>query len=272
MNHHDLDSQLRAAARPVPRGRVHQAPAQDLLERIVNTPRAAMGATPIGVGNGRRGIVRHPARWVTVGAAAIAVTIAALVVPGLGGDREAYASWSATPAQLSADDAQTIGRECVRKLEPDFGYTQADLSNARKVIAERRGEYGYLSIVTKRWSAACFRDKTGDVQYSSVFEGQVTDAQLGRAGIELQGWGQLRTSEGHVRIMSGHVGSDIAAVDVSLTNGTTVHATVDGGYFLAWYPEEAGAGAGTTVTLHKKDGSASTGLSATELYDAPKLD
>ena len=263
----DLDLQLRASATPVAPGRVRQTSAQALLEHIVTVPRTAEGAA---VPAARRS---HRTRWALAGAAAVAVTGAALVVPGLGGGDQAYASWTATPAALATGDTRALRQECVReKLQPQYGYTPAELAAARMVLGERRGDYSYLSIATPRWTATCFRDKAGDVHQGSIMEAPVTDAALGRKGVEMQGWSQLKTSEGYARLMSGHLGSEVVAVDVVLPGGKKVQATVKDRYFVAWYPEAVDAPGGTTLTLRLADGSTVAGLAARDLHDAPKLD
>jgi len=266
-NRLDLDNRLRAAATPVTRGRVRQASAQALLEHIVTVPRTAEGAA---VPTARRS---HRTRWALAGAAAVAVTGAALIVPGLGGGDQAYASWTATPAALASGDTRELSQECVEeKLEPQYGYTPAELAAAKMVLGERRGDYSYLSIATSRWTATCFRDKAGDVHQGSIMESPVTDAALGRKGVELQGWGQLKTSEGYARLMAGHLGSDVVAVDVVLPGGKKVQATVKDRYFVAWYPEAVDAPGGTTLTLRLANGSTVAGLAARDLHEAPKLD
>ena len=254
----DLDARLRAAAQPTEQGRVHGAPARELLERIVTSPRTERA--PVTVPARRTGL-----RWAAAGAAAVAVTGATLALPGR--DAAAYASWTATPARLSAADTGAIGSDCVRAVQPDY-----QVGATREVVAERRGDYRYVAVITDALIVTCFRDGDGEVRNSSVMADPVGAAALGRSGVELQGYGQLRAGEGYVRIMSGHVGAEVTAVDDEVPGGPTVHATLDDHHFLAWYPEEVGAGAGTTLTLTLADGSRQAGLSARDLHDAPKLD
>ncbi|AEV87846.1 hypothetical protein ACWT_6833 [Actinoplanes sp. SE50] len=266
-DHRDLDVRLRAAAEPVGRGRVHHPSAQDLLDRIVRSPRT--GGAPV---TAPRRAVRHTGRWAVAGLAAAAVSAAVLVIPGLSGDQAAYASWTGTPAALGAGDTQALSRDCMtQKLTPDWGYTQAQLDHARKVLGEARGAYRYVAIATQQWTATCFRDKAGTVYWGSSFESPVSDGQLGAKGVELQAWGQLKTDEGYARLMSGHLGTDVTGVAVTTPDGRKVEATVDDHYFLAWYPEKAGETRPTTITLRLRDGSAVPNLSASDLYDAPKL-
>ncbi|AEV88279.1 hypothetical protein ACWT_7269 [Actinoplanes sp. SE50] len=218
---------------------------------------------------GRMGRRRHARRWAVTGAAVIAVTGAVLAMPGLGDDRNgaAYASWTASPETLSAGDVQAISRGCVAKIDPLFGYTTAQLAAARKIVSERRGRYGFLSIVTHDWVTTCFRDSTGTVRSPSNMGRPVSDEALGRTGIELQGWGELQAGEGYILIMAGHLGTDVTAVDVNVPDGRTVHATVDDHYFLAWLPQKAGDGAGITFTMTLTDGTTIKDISARKLTD-----
>jgi hypothetical protein len=117
------------------------------------------------------------------------------------------------------------------------------------------------------------------VRSDSIFAASVGAAKLGRKGIEMQGWSQLRTEEGYCRLMAGHVGSQVVGVDITVRSGTgesvrIVHATLEDGYFLAWYPEgrdEADTNR-TALTLRLADGSTVGDLYARDLYDAPVLD
>jgi hypothetical protein len=260
-----LDQALRAAAESVDRGRAHRPAAQDLLNRVVATPRVAPPVSR--PARNRRG------RWALAGVAAAAVvTAASLVLPGPGGDRQAYASWTATPAALSPDDTAALARECVRGHLTGYGYRLDDLDRARKILGERRGAYGYVAVATPAWTAGCFRDEAGAVHAGSMMEAPVTDAQLGRTGVEMQGWSQLRTGEGFARLMSGHLGRDVVGVDIAIPGGRTVRATVEDRYFVAWYPEAGDEQRPTTLTLRLRDGRTVGGLSARDLHDAPKLD
>ena len=244
---------------------MRRAAAQDLLDRIVTTARPA--EAPVAVPSRRR---RHPARWAVAGAAAVAVTATALLLPGVGGEA-AYASWTATPAALPAADTEALSRDCLRTIEPERGYTRADLDRSHLILGERRGAYQYISMATPRWTVTCFRDKAGAVHWGSSFEAPVSEAKLGGEGVEMQGWGQLRTGEGYARLMSGHLGADVVGVDIATADGRTVRATVRDRYFIAWYPEADGTRP-TTLTLRLKDGGIVKDLSARDLHDAPKLD
>jgi hypothetical protein len=171
---------------------------------------------------------------------------------------------------LPAAEAQTIAQECVPA--PERG-------TARVVISETRGDYAFVNARTPGWSRTCFRDHDGSVRESSILAEPLSAAQLGAEGIELYSWSQLRTEEGHVRLMAGHLGSAVTAVDIIArhddgSSTRTVHATVREGYFAAWYPESIDESdrTSTTLTLHLAGGGTVGGLSAGDLLNQAKVD
>ncbi|MFG1605041.1 hypothetical protein [Actinoplanes sp. NPDC049265] len=303
----NIDQSLRAAAEPVP-SRVARPPARKLLDDIVHSdPSVALTAaartpaarTPTAheatarIPTAHEATARTPAareaaartpvapapaalsarrrrfpRLAVAGSALILVAATVAVVNGLGPGR-AYASWTPDPAPLPAADARAIVDRCV---------PTAERPGARVAIGEARGRYAYLDVLTADGSRTCFRDHDGDVRQSSVLVGPAGAAQLGRTGIEMYGWGQLRTDEGYARLMSGRLGSRIRKVDIVVRgrdgSSRTVHATVRDNFFAAWYPEgkdEASTNR-ATLTLTRADGTTESGLAASVLLDQPRLD
>jgi len=261
-NDRNLDRALRRAADPVP-ARVSGEPAGELLEQIVRSDRRAAPA---------QATTRVPGRRPRLAIAGVAGTLAAagavaLAMVNIG---PAYASWTPDPAPLPAAAAQEIAGECVPA--PERGAV-------RVVIGETRGDYAYVNAMTPGWSRTCFRDHDGSVRESSILAEPLSAEQLGAAGIELYSWGQLRTEEGYVRLMAGHLGSGVTAVDIAVRHADgsptrTVHATVRDGYFAAWYPEgiDESSSNSTTLTLRLADGGTVGDLSAGELLNEAKRD
>ena len=261
----NLDRALRAAAEPVP-ARVGQAPANDLLDRIVHSP-VHPAPTPAGW--------RPRKAMVGVFAAVVALAAtAALTLPNLG-SAPAYASWTPAPRPLAAADQSDFTSRCAAEVSKTWEYSAPE----KRVLAEERGDYAYMSLIAPSWSATCFRDRDGTVLSGSIFAAPVSAVKLGRKGVEMQGWSQLRTEDGYCRLMAGHVGSQVTGVDITVRSSTgervrTVQATLKDGYFLAWYPEgrdEANTNR-TVLTLRLADGGRVENLSARDLHDAPVLD
>jgi hypothetical protein len=257
----NLDQALRDAAEPVP-ARVEQAPAQALLDRIVHAPMES-GTAPT--------VARRPRKVAVAVLAAVAAALA-VTVPNLGSG-PAYASWTPEPSPLPAAEQADLADRCVDQVS---GMVPAA---TRRVLAEQRGDYAYANVVTPSWTATCFRDRDGNVHYGSNLVDPVSSAALGGEGIEMQAWGQLRTDEGHCRLMAGHVGARVIGVDITVRGASgdrarTVRATLADGYFLAWYPEKSSEAESnrTFLTLRLAGGGTVEGLSARDLHDAPVLD
>lgn len=264
----NLDRALRDAAEPVP-PRVAEPPAQALLDRIVASPAHPVPAAVDRVRSGWR-----PRKAAIALLAVVVAATAALTLPRLGSD-PAYASWTPRPSPLAAADRGELADRCVAQVRAEYGDSEADPA-ARVVHGERRGDYAYVSVVTPAWSSLCFRDHDGGLRTASILMEPVTAGALGGTGVELQGWPQLRTQEGHCRLMSGHVGSQVTGVDITLRERSgdrvrTVRATVEDGYFLAWYPEQLEETGTTTLTLRLAGGATVEGLSARDLYEAPRV-
>jgi hypothetical protein len=258
----NLDQALRDAAEPVP-PRVTQPHAQALLDRVVRAEPANRPAVPART---RR------LRLVTVGVLAALTGLAALALPRLGGS-PAYASWSPTAKPVPATDGADLLARCGAVVRDDY---QAE-GPARMLLAEQRGHYVAVSVGTDAWSATCFRDRDGSVLNPSFLNEPVNRRRLGGKGVELQGWPEVRTAEGYCRLMTGHVGSDVVAVDIVVHRTseprTTVRASVGDGYFLAWYPAVTGGeSVRTTLTLRLAGGGTVDGLAASDLMDGPVLD
>jgi hypothetical protein len=282
----NIDQALRAAAEPVP-SRVAGPAARTLLDDIVSTdPTTAarpsrsrwpaafsrrpltFSRRPVALSRRPRAFSRRPLRLAVAGSALALVAAAVAVVNGLSSGR-AYASWTPDPAPLPASAARSIVDRCV---------PAAERSGARVAIGEARGRYAFLDVLTAEGSRTCFRDHDGRVQESSVLVAPARAARLGRTGIELYGWSQLRTDEGYVRLMSGRIGSQIGRVDLVVTgrNGSTrtVHTTVRDNFFAAWYPEgvDEASTNHTTLTLTMANGTTESGLPAAGLLDQPRLE
>lgn len=264
----NLDRALRDAAEPVP-ARVGQVPAQALLDRIVDSPVTTAPAATRAARPGRRS-----RRTVVATLAAAVTTAAALVLPNLG-PGAAYASWTPQPSPLPVADRTEIGDRCVTLVTQEYPDTRPA---SRVVHGEQRGDYAYVSVITPAWSASCFRDHDGTIRKLSFMVDPVRAARLGRQGVEMQAYGQGRTEEGFCRLMTGHVGADVVGVDLSVRGADgesrIIQATLEGGYFLAWYPERADeANTSTTfLTLRLAGGGTVEGLSARDLHDLPILD
>jgi hypothetical protein len=266
----NLDQALRAAAEPVP-ARVAEAPAQALLDGIMTS-----STQPVATLTSPGRAWWQPRKAMIAVLTAAAAVVGALTLPNLGSD-PAYASWTPQPSPLAAADRDELADRCSAQVAAEYRYSEPDRA-ARITHGERRGDYAYVSVVTPGWSASCFRDHDGKLRNASIMMDPVDTAALGGSGVEMHGWPQMRTEEGYCRLMTGHVGSEVAGIDIvvraqSGDDTRTVRATVEDGYFLAWYPEQLDESSHntTSMTLRLTSGATVEGLSVRQLLETPRL-
>jgi len=211
----------------------------DALAAILDTPRRA---TPI-----RRS--RRPA--VLAGAAAAAVVAVAVVVTVASpGAPPAFAGWTAVPTVLS--DAETAARAApcdtsAHTITDGPDGPQVEDVPISPVLAEQRGEYTYVlltgdgavgeCLVTTQASGAS-DVVTGDTvpPAGPAVPGprDVTTLQAGTAS-----WSEGDTGDGALTSAYGRAGAEVAAVELTLTSGERVQATVHDGWWAVWAPGEA---------------------------------
>ena len=182
MNPHVLDpstdARYRALDAATPAASLDPARRAATLDAILATdPRAASAPLPY-AGNvtvlapRRR---RSATRWVALAGAAATVTTAAIVLPGMGGDETAYASWTAEPSAVSDADLGKVTSACRAETGAFLGDLRDDPSpkapsvpslDAKDLpvrIAERRGDWIYLTLVRSMpdqtvWDVSCLAE------------------------------------------------------------------------------------------------------------------
>ena len=114
---------------------------------------------------------------------------------------------------------------------------------ARTVVAEKRGKYTFLSMVTDDGSSTqCFFDD-GDLSHPVGMTGSGVTAtsppprELAPDEIEMNGQGMSGGPEGSYAFTDGRAGADVTGVTIH-SGGTTVQATVSNGHYAAWWPAE----------------------------------
>ena len=230
------------------------------------------------------GWTRRPRRrWVVAGAALVAVGAliaapamlkgkAAVIVPRpLGGNTE-FASWSPTTKVITPAEAALAGKRC--KAE-QLHYINT--ATARKVVGssqirlvDHRGAWtmvylgggvqpGYEVICLNEYdSHGAIRDGGGTARSGGPGLSAVASNTI--APITGVGFG---TQSGATWCVAGQVGSDVVSVVINTIEHGPVEATIQNGYFAAWWPGPAtslgiGKGptpVGPTYTLTLKDGT-----------------
>lgn len=279
----DLDLRDLAAldpAGPPDPGAAASAPAQALLARVLATPRGdvalprstAAGARPAAAGEPhtpRRDRLRawsSGRRLVLVGAAAAVLAGAAVVLPGVLRitEQDAYATWTARPGVLN--DAATAEaaegcRAAWRGTTTDPQPTETELTAMRPLAAEQRGDVALVVISDGRWLAECLLDSTGHV--AGLTPPDVTAGIRPPAddGVTWSFGSQSRVRDDLVvAAVVGRAGPDVVAVALHphrpAEGAEVVHATLEDGWFLAFWPaRDVAADLMTTrVTLTLRSG------------------
>lgn len=184
----------------------------------------------------------HRKAWFFVPAGAAACALGVVLVANILTPTAAYASWTAEPGTLTSAETTALGTQCATSVRSSFPNAAADL---KPVVGERRGTFQTALIASGPQIALCadwLGVADGDSVRGSSLSGLVPDAAL-KQGEVLQTVavpGQLNGPDA-ARIAFGLVSPDVRAVKVTTTDGVVVTASVQSGYFLAWWPSGAGA-------------------------------
>lgn len=207
--------------------------AQAILTRTLASPSGAI------TGTRPRNHRRHLALTAT---AAAAVTAAALVIaPGfLGGPRAA--AWSAVPI-TDADAAAAAKGSCtaqVRSHQTPAELGTTDLSRMKPVISDVRGPLVLVFLTDGSSELSCYYE---DGKAGATGSIATTDTPPPRAvasdSVAGSGGSITSTSLGLTRAVTGRVGADVVTVVLDTVAKGPVTATVAGGYFAAWWPDES---------------------------------
>ncbi|MCR6648935.1 MAG: hypothetical protein NVV70_12645 [Cellulomonas sp.] len=241
------------------------AAAHDLLHARIDAGTAP--TTVVDLAPRRR---RGAARLGLVGAAAAAAAVVTLVLPNPT-DTAAFAGWTAVPAQLDAADTAAAGEQCLA-LRTGVAGTGPDaptnLADAKAVLADRRGETTFTVLSSGAGLQSCLIGPRTRV--SMVLSGAggdaVTSWDVGaqnpgtaetapdtQLSVGVVGPDATPTADGATYATGGiegvgsdepwgygigRVGADVTSVDVHLSDGSVVQASVAGGVWAAWWPTQ----------------------------------
>lgn len=277
----ELDLHALDPARPANPTAARSVQAQALLERVVATPREAQG-TDAGWSPSRSTRAQGGRRWAWILGAVAAVTVAALLLPGLG-DREAFASWTARPAGVPVEDAELAAEAC-RDVWAETAtagpaadsqaapvLTTQVLEDMDVVLAERRGDHLLTIIGSDGWLAQCL---LGPGAGGSALAPPGLYEQFGPLPPDTIDWISALTSgidEGYYVAVFGRVGADVVAVTLQPPGLEPVQATVAAGYYAAWWPTtdpRSDDPTRITATVRLRSGEVREGVHPTDFVDA----
>jgi len=212
--------------------------------------------------------LRPPIAGGAVACAAVAGgTVLAL---SLGHPQSAFAGWTAHPTRAAHSQVIDATSGCVAKLEaiPGSAADQAAAAQSGKptlpsidsmtqVVSDTRGPYTFVVYATGDAGASCFGGP-GFTQASEYRAAQDLAAPGADAVIPMQQASSAQDGNGY-SFIDGQAGSDVSAVSLDLADGSTVQATVQGGWFAAWWP---GTSQATSATLTTSSGTSTVDLPA----------
>jgi hypothetical protein len=217
------------------------------LERIVASDPAAPGegsaAAPLSPS-------RRPRRLLLAGAAGIAATAAALVLPTVLSGSQAFASWSPVPMPLAGAHRAAVVDACLA-LEGDGGrgLRFAADAHASVLVAEARGGWSYVIFTvagsTRPLQGSCLipddvvthpRPGKGGFFGSLGPTADLAGLLPGPGSVRKDSYGVGTVDREAFLYVEGRAGADVRRIEVSTPGGQHVQASLAHGHWAAWWP------------------------------------
>jgi hypothetical protein len=180
-----------------------------------------------------------------LGVSGTAVAVVAAVTLGSSA-APAFAGWSPTPTPPAAGQLAAAQQECSNAL-------------GAPALTDTRGPYTASIYATASSSHTCLQG--GSLVIASASSGpRAADVPAGH--VQLFGSGMESSSGRALTLVDGRVGTGVTSVRIDRSDGSSVQATVSGGWYLAWWPGTARA---TTA-----DVTGSTGIVTEQFPSAPQ--
>lgn len=234
----------------------HSAEALTLMESIMTTELKNPPSDTATAANTAIDTTRVPRssrlRWyATAGVAAVVAVVAAVVLPGTSGSSAALA-WTPTPRATTEADADAARQACVA---PEYSEPQSVDGASRSGTAapaattpepvalgslaalDVRGNGGLAVFTSDDGVVMCMLQIVdGTPEYAGMIATGVADQSPGTLAVE----GGMTTGVGTntaVTMLTGQAGS-AAQIQIEVAGLEPITATLVGGRFAAWWPEE----------------------------------
>jgi hypothetical protein len=220
--------------------------------------------------------LRPPVAGGALACAAVAGGLA--VTLGLSHPSPAFAGWKAHPTSAKPNEVSDAGSSCISKLQAMPGSaadraaagkagttTLPPLSSMSQVLSDTRGPFTFLVYANSDATAgaACF-DAPG---FTSASEMRApTPMTVATDGMSVVRQATALSQGSGYTFIEGQVGSGVSQVTLNLTDGSTVQATTQNGWFAAWWPGNVDA---TTASLTTSTGTTTATLPAADLPSCP---
>jgi hypothetical protein len=166
----------------------------------------------------RRGVPAVSALGALGVSATAAVVIAAVTLGSSAAP--AFAGWSPTPTPPLAGQLAAAEQACSANL-------------GTPVLTDTRGPYTASIYADATTSHTCLQGGSLSIASSNSGPNQ-TDISAGQ--VQLNGLGMKNSSGQALTLVNGRIGTGVTSVTIERSDGSSVRATVSGGWYLAWWP------------------------------------
>lgn len=162
-------------------------------------------------------------------AAAGAAGTAAVIFSLTAGASNAFAGWTPTPTPPAPGQLATAQASCQGGQSPIAGLPLK--------LTDTRGPFTFSVYASDTSSATCISGPSGTNVSGSMASAPVN---VPADQIVLSSEHQTNHSGQAFSFAEGRTGTGVSGVKLTLDDGTTVQATVGGGWFVAWWPGARG--------------------------------
>jgi hypothetical protein len=196
----------------------------------------------------RRRVAKLPAIG-ALGAAGTAAATAVIVTLGSGA-APAFAGWRAAPTTPAPGQLAQAAQACGQGL-------------GSPVLTDSRGPYTASIYADSTTSNVCLSGSGVSMSYSST---SPAPASVAAGQIQLGGGGTRDASGDALTLVDGRTGAGVTGVTIERSDGSSVQATVAGGWYLAWWP---GTMTATTAKVTTASGNTTVTFPSTPGLPAP---
>jgi hypothetical protein len=200
---------------------------------------------------------RRPKRAALIGVCVAAVGVVALAVDLIGsGSPSALAAWTTTTTTPPASQLRAAQSACERfygrgnRLLPPEISEQLPGSLPPLAMIDSRGPFEMLVYAGTTGEAVCLWDSSGVIGVSAGISsgnaGTLPPTSDHSIGVPRVGFDRLRRSA--LTYAYGHAGTSVSGITLNLVDGVRVQATVENGFYAAWWPSKTDVTAATVTT------------------------
>jgi hypothetical protein len=162
----------------------------------------------------------------------------------------AFAGWSPTPTPPAAGQLAASEQACSANL-------------GTPVLTDTRGPYTASIYADATSSHTCLEGGSLSIASSNA---EPSQADVPAGQVQLTGSGMKNSSGQALTLVDGRIGAGVTSVTIDRSDGSSVQATVSGGWYLAWWPGTVQA---TTADVTTSTGTVTQHFPSTPHGPAP---